>query len=160
MQGKIGNWGNTDGNDIPRRAAFEWYKKEEGNGMATWYKNTGGWWVDRITKSNDGISVEEQQNDNSSIFNYYKTMIQLRQSNEGLAKGVYANAQNNNSKMFSFYRTYKSQKVLVAVNLSNETQIATFEKDFGKCNTLFGKSKIENKALQLNPYEVAVFEIK
>jgi hypothetical protein len=62
--------------------------------------------------------------------------------------------------MFSFYRTYKSQKVLVAVNLSNETQIATFEKDFGKCNTLFGKSKIENKALQLNPYEVAVFEIK
>lgn len=160
MQGKIGNWGNTDGNDIPRRAAFEWYKKEEGNGMATWYKNTGGWWVDRITKSNDGISVEEQQNDNNSIFNYYKTMIQLRQSNEALAKGVYANAQNNNSKMFSFYRTHKSQKVLVAVNLSNETQIATFEKDFGKCNTLFGKSKIENKALQLNPYEVAVFEIK
>lgn len=36
--------GNTDGNDIPRREAFEWYKKNEGPAIAFWYKNTGEWW--------------------------------------------------------------------------------------------------------------------
>ncbi len=38
MQGKSWSFGNTDGNDIPRREAFEWYSKPEGKGMALWYK--------------------------------------------------------------------------------------------------------------------------
>ena len=41
MQGKggFGIYGNTDGNDIPRREAFEWFKSGNGKGMALWYKN-------------------------------------------------------------------------------------------------------------------------
>jgi len=160
MQGKFGNWGNTDGNDIPRRAAFDWYKSGEGKGMATWYKNTGGWWENTNLKANDGVSAEEQINDSSSLFNYYKKIIQLKQSNPALAQGNYANAKNDNSKVFSFYRTRKNTKVLVAVNLSDETQTATFEQDYNKYIPLFGKSKVQNKNIQLTPYQVAVFEVK
>lgn len=160
MQGKIGNWGGTDGNDIPRRAAFEWYKSDDGIGMATWYKNTGGWWDNRIMKASDGISVEEQQNTKGSMFDHYQQMIQLKQSNPALAKGSYANAINNNDNVFSFYRSYKKEKVLVVVNLSNETQTATFEQDVKKAISLFGKSTFTNKSLQLNPYQVTVFELK
>ena len=159
MQGKIGNWGNTDGNDIPRRAAFEWYKSADGKGMATWYKNTGGWWDNSIMKSNDGISVEEQNNNSSSLFNYYKKMIGLKQSNTALAIGKYANFPNNNSQIFSFIRIYKNQKVLVVVNLSGETQKGIFKQNFDTSHLLFGKSKFNNTALQLAPYEVAVFEV-
>lgn len=158
MQGKIGNWGNTDGNDIPRRAAFEWYRSAEGKGMATWYKNTGGWWDNRLMKSNDGISVEEQINDSSSLFNYYKKMIALKQSNSALALGKYANLPNNNNQIFSFTRTYNNHKVLVVVNLSGETQKGIFDQNFKKSNLLFGKSTFSNTSLQLAPYEVAVFE--
>ena len=160
MQGKIGNWGNTDGNDIPRRAAFEWYKDLDGLGMATWYKNTGGWWDNSIMKANDGISVEEQINNSSSLFNHYKSMIQLKQSNPALAQGRYANLPNNNSQIFSFIRTYENQKVLVAVNLSNEKQKGIFEQNFESANLLFGKSKFNMATLELAPYEVAVFKLK
>ena len=160
MQGKIGNWGNTDGNDIPRRAAFEWYKSGEDKGIATWYKNTGGWWDNRNLKANDGISVEEQINDSSSLFNYYRKIIQLKQSNLALAKGSYATAINDNNKVFSFYRTYKNTKVVVVVNLSNEIQKALFEQDYKTYVPLFGKNKVQQKTMQLSPYQVAVFEVK
>jgi alpha-amylase len=160
MQGQIGKWSNTDGNDIPRRAAFEWYKSAEGPGMATWYKNTGAWWDNSIMKSNDGISVEEQINDSGSLFNYYKNMIHLKQSNAALADGNYVNAINNNNKVFSFYRTYKNTKVLVAVNLSNEPQTATFENDYSKSNSIYGKASFKKNEIELSPYQLAVFELK
>jgi alpha-amylase len=56
MTGKNGNFGSNDGNDIPRREAFEWYASGEGKGMALWYKNTGTWWDKSNLKPNDGIS--------------------------------------------------------------------------------------------------------
>ncbi len=160
MQGKGGSLGNTDGNDIPRREAFEWYKNVEGKGMALWYKNTGKWWDKTNLKPNDGISLEEQINDSNSLFNYYKKLIKLKQTNAALANGNYENAVNNNDKVFSFYRNYESSKVLIAVNLSNEIQTATLEQGYKKYNPLFGKTSIQNKIIQLNPYQVAVFEIK
>jgi glycosidase len=111
-------------------------------------------------KSGDGISVEEQQNDNNSLLNYYKKMIQLKQSNAALAQGKYANAPNSNSQVFSFYRMFETEKVLVAVNLSNEMQAANFKVGFNNYRTLFGKTNLKEKTLQLSPYEVVVLKLK
>jgi len=160
MKGKIASYGNTDGNDIPRREAFEWHKTVEGKGMATWYKNTGEWWDNTNLKPNDGISLEEQINKSNSLFHYYRKLISLKKSNPALANGTYANAGNNNNKMFSFYRTNNHSKVLVVVNLSGEIQNAVFEESYKSYMPLLGKNLIRNKGIQLNPYEVAVFEIK
>jgi glycosidase len=57
----FGKYGMTDPNDIPIREAFEWYKTEEGLGMALWYKNTGPWWDSTNLKPNDGVSLEEEE---------------------------------------------------------------------------------------------------
>ena len=160
MQGKIGNWGNTDGNDIPRRAAFDWYASGNGKGMATWYEHTGGWWDNNLLIPNDGVSAEEQMNNDSSLFNYYKKLIYLRQSNPALANGSYKIAINDNDYIFSFFRKNNDSKVLVAVNLSGELQTARFNYVNNNCTVLFGKIQSYNKTIQLNPYEVLVFEIK
>jgi glycosidase len=159
MKGTFGILGNTDGNAIPCREAFEWYKPVEGDGMAIWYKDTGEWWDKTNLKPNDGISLEEQINDSSSLFNYYKKLIHLRQSSAALANGKYATAENDNGKTFSFYRKYENRKVLVAVNLSGEIQNTVFLDSYKSYRTLFGKDKVLNKSIKLNPYEVAVFEV-
>lgn len=160
MKGTFGILGNTDGNGIPCREAFEWYKAVEGKGMAIWYKNTGEWWDKTNLKTNDGISLEEQINDSSSLFNFYKKLIRLKQSNPALANGTYENAGNSNNKVFSFYRTYNYRKVLVVVNLSDTIQNAAFEEAYKNYAPLFGKNIVRNKSILLTPYEVAVFEIK
>ena len=160
MLGKNGNWGGTDGNDIPRRTAFKWNKSYTENGMATWYRNVTAAWNNDNLKVNDDISLASQINDSASLFNHYKKMIQLKQSHPALAKGKYANLPNNNTKVYSFTRTYNSQKAIVVVNLSNEPQIANFEAANYKTVPLYGQARFNNNILQLAAYEVAVFELK
>ena len=77
MLGKNGNWGGTDGNDIPRRTAFKWNKSYEGTGMATWYRKIDAAWNNENLNVNDDVSLEVQLKDNNSLFNYYKKMIAI-----------------------------------------------------------------------------------
>ncbi|MEY4904298.1 MAG: hypothetical protein RLZZ292_2113, partial [Bacteroidota bacterium] len=160
MQGKGGGMGTTDGNDIPRREAFDWYASGEGKGMALWYKNSGEWWTKENRKANDGISLEEQKKDANSLFNYYKKLLQLRKNSLPIAKGNYENAENDNFYIYSFYRIYQSKKVLVAVNLSNSIQKTSFSKPIKTTKNLLGTSKIKKNTSELQPYEVVVWEVK
>jgi len=91
---------------------------------------------------------------------FYKKLIHLKQSNPALAIGAYTNAENDNSKVFSFYRINNDRKVLVIVNLSNELQKAILQHECKKCICLFGENTIDKNSIELNPYQVAVFEVK
>lgn len=118
--GGFGIYGDSDGNDIPRREAFRWYKEVEGKGMALWYKDTGPWWNDTTLKDNDGLSVEEQQNDPASLWQHYRRLIALHTGNKALGRGKYATLVNNNNSIFSFSRVYENETVVVIINLSDK----------------------------------------
>jgi glycosidase len=160
MKGKVYSFGNTDGNDIGRREAFEWYQTGQGDGMSYWYKNSGAWWTNANSKPNDGISMEEQRNNPNSLFNWYKAMIALKQSNAALAIGSYENVPNENQHVFSFYRIQGHKKVLVVANLSPENQQVLFKQDFKKATNLLDKKIPFEKQMNLLPYEVRVWEVK
>lgn len=160
MMGKIGNWGNTDGNDIPRRAAFDWYASGAGKGTAKWYEGTGGWSENSGLFPHDGISVEEQQKDSNSLFNHYKRIIRLKQANPALSTGTYSHAVNDNNSVFSFYRTSQNRKVLVVANLSGVAQKAVLQDRYKSYRILYGQSSVQDNTLELKPYEVVVFEVR
>src|ERR1700744_2773430 len=63
MTGTNAKLGATDANDIPNRSAFEWYKSDQGTGMAYWYQMKGPWKDQFNTndKPNDGVSLEEEK---------------------------------------------------------------------------------------------------
>jgi len=146
-EGGFNKFGQTDANDIPRREAFEWYKADTGKGMAYWYKNTGPWWDSTNLIPNDGVSLEEERTDPNSLFNFYKGLIKIRQSNEALHNGNYQTLPNDNNKIFSFVRYTDNKAVLVTVNLSNDTQQALVDfanskvKAGNKIEWLFGGGK-------------------
>ena len=163
-----GKYGMTDANDIPIREAFEWYKTDTGKGMALWYKNTGPWWDSTNLKPGDGISLEEERKDPSSLFNFYKTMIHLRQSNPALIFGKYQTLTNDNDNVFSFVRKEKNV-VCVTVNLSDRPQRAAIhlleiDRPVKSLIQLLGKEngKISGKKLILDlpAYGIEVWEIK
>ena len=159
-KGGLGIYGMTDGNDIPKREAFEWFKSGSGKGMALWYKNTGPWWDHTNIKPNDGISLEEEQNDKTSLFNFYKTIITFRQGNSALSSGNYKTAVNNNDKVFSFIRDDGQNKVLVAVNLSETSQKVALSTAAENYTPLYGRVKITQNSFELGPYEIAVWSMK
>ena len=114
----------TDGDQISRREAFEWYKSTEGPGMAHWYKNSGIWWDKRYGKANDGISVEEQIKNPNSLWNFYKTLISLRKQYPALTYGEVRILPNDNPGVITFVRTLGEHKnwIWVAVNLTGTPQ--------------------------------------
>lgn len=127
MKGNKGNFGMTDANDIPDRQAFEWYKNDEGAGMAYWYKN-GPWWAHYNTNiPNDGISLEEEKDDPESLWNFYRKIIILRKNNSVITTGTYISVANNNDHVFSYMRYNGRQKIVVVVNLSAQKQDVTVD---------------------------------
>jgi alpha-amylase len=158
MKGKGGSgaYGTSDGNDIPRREAFDWHKTVKGKGMAIWYENTGKWWTDTNLKSNDGISLEQQKKDPNSLFNHYKNLLKLRASNDALSNGGFFNFENNNEKIFSFIREKHSKKVLVVANLSDQVQKLSI--DIKKGNVIYGTPFL--KGTELKPYQVIAWELQ
>jgi len=121
MSGTNAALGATDANDIPNRSAFEWYKSDQGKGMAYWYKVKGPW---RNTFNNDvpndGISLEEEQNDPNSLWNFYRKMISIRKAHPEISKGTYQTLTNNSDQVFSFIRCQGNKQIIVAVNLSDK----------------------------------------
>jgi glycosidase len=166
--GGFSKFGITDGNDIPQREAFEWYKSDSGKGMALWYKDTGPWWDQTNLVPNDGISLEEEKADPNSLWHFYRTMLHLRKTNDALASGKYQNLKNNNDHVFSFRRYINKQAVIVIVNLSAEDQDVKVNRGRAKnaaLNKLYGNSKLIADAsgtlsVTLSPYAVEVIEIK
>lgn len=161
--GGFGKFNNSDGNDIPMREAFEWNASDSGKGMALWYKNTGPWWDSTNLIANDGISLEEQKHDPNSIYNYYKKLIRLRQSNNALSFGTYKTITNDNDSVVTFMRSYKNENVLVAVNLSASKQAVNFtDKSLvnKRFKLLFGDKDINQSSAALNAYEVCTWRVE
>ncbi|HEV3412066.1 MAG TPA: alpha-amylase family glycosyl hydrolase [Puia sp.] len=124
--GGFNKFGNTDANDIPRREAFEWYAADTGRGMALWYKDTGPWWDSTNLKPFDGISLQEEQQDPGSLWNWYRQLLTLRSANPVLQTGNYDTLSNPNPKVFSWRRVKGKEDIAwLVVNLSAQPQEAT-----------------------------------
>jgi|GEM_PF-1346200 len=124
MKGSKGNWG-SDGNDIPLREAFEWHRTVAGPGMALWYANTGPWWTSSSLQNNDGISLEEEQIDSSSLWRYYRKLIHMRKDYPALRRGEYVTLMNPAANVLSFARQESSkhfEAVAIIVNLGDSSQ--------------------------------------
>ncbi len=131
----------TDANEIPSREAFEWYKNKDSAGMPYWYRDSGPWWDSSNVKSNDGISVEEQAPDPTSLLNTYKQLIQLRKKYPVLIRGSYATYANDHNALVSFYRQDENGKALVLINLSDATVDFTLPADSGKAKQVYPEGK-------------------
>lgn len=110
--------GKNDGNDIPRREAFEWNADMNHEGMALWYKDSGPWWDSTYLRSNDGISVEEQEKDPTSLLHFYRQLLMTRRSNPGLNIGEQAIIKNDNANVLTYCRWHEDSRFLMAFNFS------------------------------------------
>ncbi|MEM8907569.1 MAG: alpha-amylase family glycosyl hydrolase, partial [Bacteroidota bacterium] len=127
-RGGFEKFGQSDGNDIPRREAFEWYASVEGKGMALWYQDTGPWWTQTNLKANDGISYEEQAQDPHSLWRFYQQLIALRKSDVAFTKGAQHFVDNSDPQLLTFCRWEGAHAFLLAFNTSAETLEAQAKK--------------------------------
>lgn len=167
--GGFGKYGISDGNDIPRREAFKWYKDIYEPGMCLWYEKTGPWWDDSTIPEKDNISLEQQVNNASSLWNYYKKLIQLRKEHQALIAGAYKTVDNNSSAVFSFKRELADEIILIVINLSGFRQkaIVNAGDDLGDetvFSLLLGNASITmiDKVVHvaISPYNTCVWKLR
>lgn len=157
--------GPTDGNDIPVREAFDWYASGEGPGMANWYKNTGPWWDKRNNRPNDGISLEEQQKEPSSLYNFYKELIRLKRRHPALGFGEYKAVPGASENVFMFLRVAENETMLIAVNLSGQEEMAVMGGNNGvridRLKLIMGSADFPRggRAVMLPPYAVQIWRL-
>lgn len=70
-----------------RREPFDWYADASGPGMTEMDDNFDS--SSEYTIANDGISLEEQEGDSDSMYEHYRRLISIRQSNPMFFTGEY-----------------------------------------------------------------------
>ncbi|WP_436859946.1 glycoside hydrolase family 13 protein [Staphylococcus caeli] len=109
------------------------------------------------------INVANQENDPTSILNYYKKMIDLKKSDDIFTYGTFDLVDEDNAQIFAYTRTYNNQQVLIVSNLTAQT--ATLNIDTSNIhpeNILLHNYQSQNKDNELSilrPFEAYVVKL-
>jgi hypothetical protein len=76
-----------------------------------------------VPASASHINVETQLEDSSSIYAYYRALIEARHRVSALTTGSFERIDAGDPAMFVYQRSYEGSAVLVAVNLSGRAII-------------------------------------
>lgn len=110
-----------------------------------------------VNSNYDHISVERQENDNTSVLNFYRRMIALKKSSLALQDGsikFYADKE----PIMAYLRQFGQQKILIVANLSGKN-VRPLTQLHGRiiANSYEGQTEFDDGILQ--PYEAVVMEL-
>ncbi|MBU3851801.1 MAG: alpha-glucosidase [Candidatus Paralactobacillus gallistercoris] len=124
-------------------------------------------WIN-INTNAAAINVTDQLNDESSIFNFYRTLIHLRKQHPVLINGAFRLIDTNEPSVYAYYRWNAAECFIVVANLSHKTAEFSFPEQFNHDlkrlvlgNYVFHSEFMVayEKNLLLQPYEVAIYQM-
>lgn len=109
----------SDAVQIPMREAFRWKADLAAPGSATWYRGPQRWWTERYNRSNDGVSLQEEQARPDSLYHWYRTLLALRRARPELREGSQRILCDDGSAVLCILREDGSRRTLLLANLGN-----------------------------------------
>ncbi len=122
------------------REPFDWYASGTGEGMTDMVKS-GFKTVEKYTKANDGISLEEVSKDPDSIFNYYKQLIDIRKNHKEFFYSNHKIIDIDENTLAYFVG--EERKIIVIHNTQSKSQTI----DISQWLETSSKELLTNKAL-------------
>ena len=120
---------------------------------------TGTPWL-AVNKNYDKINAKQCLQDENSIFNHYKKLIDIRKNNDTIIYGDYKLLCEDDENIFAYVRELNGDKILVVCNFYDKDVEFKFEGDFNYSKVLLSNyndsSKIIEK-LKLRPYEAVMY---
>ena len=93
------------------REPFIWGEGKSDPGQASWIEP-------KFSTSQSVDPLSEQLNDPSSMYNHYKSLIELRNGSKVLSTGGIANTNINDNELITFYRYADGDTLTIIHNLS------------------------------------------
>jgi alpha-amylase len=162
MRGITGKFGMSDANHIPLREAMRWQADLDARGSATWYQGDKPWWTDRYNRSDDGVSVQEQDADPASLLNWYRRLLALRQARPELRRGEQRILCDDDSQLLCLLREDGGQRSLLVANLGDRPATPALDDATASAKWIdlmdaAGSGKpVDPKALSLPPMAVRI----
>lgn len=108
------------------------------------------------------LNIKKDQQDEESVFNYYKKLIQLRKEHELIVWGDYKELLPNDSQLFVYERSYQGETWLIIINFYEKTTIYENEDQIVETiiisNYKDGGKNLNH--LELRPFESVVYKLK
>jgi Glycosidases len=147
----------TKGRDNAR-TPIQWDDSENGG------FTTGEPWI-KVNPNYKEINAKAQLNDEKSIFNYYKNLIEIRKSNPIVVHGKYQLILENHKEIFAYKRIFEDETLLVICNFTgNNTEFISEEKiEFKISELLISNYEVNEDKLiniiELKPYEARIYKL-
>ena len=115
-------------------------------------------WME-INKNYKEINVKKELNDENSILNFYKNLIEIRKNSKTLIYGEFKLLLEEHDEIFAYERNLNNEKYLIAGNLSNN-QVNFNMKQLGyKDFEIIVKNYEELEEDKLKPWECRMYKI-
>ncbi len=135
------------------RTPMQWNDSENGG------FTTGKPWM-KVNENYKYINVNENLNDENSIFYHYQKLIKLRKNNKVIQYGKYILLDENNPSVYAYKRVLDDKSIVVICNFYEKP--VTFELDgIEKFNVVLNSYKdtnIETGKIHLRSYEAVILE--
>jgi len=119
MRGYKVDWYGNDANDLHVRESFEWNTNLVSPPHAYWFGHHPEYTANELIQDGDGVSVQEQESDTSSLLSDYRKLAALRGERPALRSGGYFTVWPGDWRVCSFLRAGDSSSVYAALNFSN-----------------------------------------
>lgn len=138
------------------RTPFQWSGSENAG------FTTGRPWL-KVNENYKVINANSQIEDEESVFNFYKKLINLRKSEEfkdAIVYGEFVPTFEEYDNLFAFYRQGESKKLMILANYQKEEQTIELDKQYVKVliNNCEKIKKDKNKII-LQGYQVLILEV-
>lgn len=120
---------------------------------------TGTPWL-AVNKNYDKINAKQCLQDENSIFNHYKKLIDIRKNNDTIIYGDYKLLCEDDENIFAYVRELNGDKILVVCNFYDKDVEFKFEGDFNYSKVLLSNYNDSSKMiekLKLRPYEAVMY---
>ena len=122
---------------------------------------TGTPWL-AVNKNYDKINAKQCLQDENSIFNHYKKLIDIRKNNDTIIYGDYKLLCEDDENIFAYVRELNGDKILVVCNFYDKDVEFKFEGDFNYSKVLLSNYNDSSKMiekLKLRPYEAVMYRL-
>lgn len=116
-----------------------------------------------LTTNFPSVNAKDEVENNQSLFNFYKYMIELRNHSkykEVLTYGTFEEVNHVSENIISYYRHNETHTIQVIINLSNKEDQIEIENDyFEVLMQNYEKVDRNDRKLLLKPYEAIMIEL-
>lgn len=121
-------------------------------------------WIKVNENYKKGINVKAQENDHSSVLNYFRKMIKIRKENLALIYGSYQLLDEKNESSYAYLRKTETECFLILLSFSeHHTVFQTSEFSLVNAKLIISNDtlseQLSENSIALKPYQSIVFKL-